>query len=181
MSESNEGVNWTKMGAIATVVSVVVALAVALMPWGETGSNSPQPPPSPSIAPPTTQAADQDGAALRTPTRSTQPPDTETGNEGLVINLDLTDKGKIGPSEYRAGTYWGVGIDVFDRSGSVSSGCYTEWTLRRDGEAIYTNRGKCIGFGLTSDQMKPGTHRITAAVTTDSGLRGEKSEEFIVR
>ncbi|MBN0043546.1 hypothetical protein JS756_05395 [Streptomyces actuosus] len=88
---------------------------------------------------------------------------------------------------WRKGAAPGANTEVYDTAGGqLGFGCYVQWTLYRQGDPIRTAKsGACrsggitmFGFGDSLDAA--GTYRLTARVTTDSGVDGSESYDFTV-
>ncbi|MET8997286.1 hypothetical protein [Amycolatopsis sp. NPDC004169] len=105
----------------------------------------------------------------------------------LVVNIKMGTGGKIGPSEYRAGSNPGANVDVFDDVGQLSSGCYPSWTLLRAGAEVHKVRnGRCTSGGITmfnfGDSLDtPGSYKLQVDIVTEAGQSGSASVDFTVR
>ncbi|WP_133849280.1 hypothetical protein [Labedaea rhizosphaerae] len=109
-----------------------------------------------------------------------------TRGGALVITIKMGNRGKIGPSEFRAGATPGANVDVYDDVGQLSQGCYPSWVLTRGGVTVQTSRNeRCTSGGITmfnfGDSLDaPGSYRLSVTITTDSGQAGTSSVAFTV-
>jgi hypothetical protein len=105
----------------------------------------------------------------------------------LIITIKMGSGGKIGPSEYRAGSTPGANVDVYDDGGQLSSGCYPSWVLMREGaEVLPVRNTRCTSGGITMFNFKdsldpPGNYRLRVDIRTDAGQTGSSFVDFVVR
>ena len=98
----------------------------------------------------------------------------------------MGSSGKIGPSEYRAGSTPGASVDVCDDTGQGREGCYPSWVRSRDGVEVRKARnGQCTSGGITmfnfDDSLDtPGNYRLSVTVVTDAGQTGSSYVDFLV-
>ncbi|MDX3376622.1 hypothetical protein PV390_19690 [Streptomyces sp. ME02-6991-2A] len=151
-------------------------------PPREPASATPEPDP-----PAVTEPPDDDS-----PPRSALPTDDADAAGGssrsgpLQVTIDMGDRGRVGPSQYRRGATPGANTEVYDEAGRVDTGCYVQWTLTRGTSVVQTHRsGRCrppsitlFNFGDSLDEV--GSYRLTADVTTDWGKEATASVDFDV-
>jgi hypothetical protein len=116
------------------------------------------------------------------PQGSTAPPVLASGN--LAITLQMSTGGKIGPGEYRAGTFAYVSAQVLDVSGHYpATGCYPTWVLKRGSTIVTSARsGSCQdSFSFLANSLEiRGIYHVTVSVVTDAGAKGTSSLDFKV-
>lgn len=213
-ADSDRWAKYGKLGGVIAVVVAVVVGAANLdgflsMVERFTGSSTtgPQPTsvrtpdaaPSPTQAPvaqPTLQDAKptpqvQEQPTQRPPTTAPRQPTTAAAEQpkragALIINIKMGSGGKVGPSEYRAGSRPGANVDVFDDIGQLSAGCYPSWVLTRAGTEVQKLRNtRCTSGGITmfnfGDSLDvPGAYRLSVDIITDAGQKGSGSVDFTV-
>jgi hypothetical protein len=125
-----------------------------------------------------TPGAETTSGTSTSPTVEAPPPGT------LAITILMTDFGKIGPNEYRAGSAPTAYAEVNDESGQrLGRGCYPAWVLKRGSVVVQSVRGESCGsgIGITRDSLKVrGLYHVTISVTTDAGPKATKTLDFKV-
>ncbi|WP_165549762.1 hypothetical protein [Kribbella speibonae] len=116
------------------------------------------------------------------PQGSSAPPVVAPGN--LAITVQMTTGGKIGPGEYRAGSWPSASAQVLDVSGRYpGTGCYPTWVLKRGSTVIKTARSESCraSFPFNADSLEVrGVYHLTVSVVTDAGAKGTGTMDFKV-
>ncbi|WNV89002.1 hypothetical protein [Umezawaea sp. Da 62-37] len=209
---SDRWAKYGKLGAVAAIVTAIVvgaanvdgflsfverftgtATTTAALPQQtqEAGSTGVTPTglPQPEEVPNETAAAQPSATAavrspVETPTTAAAPPKRAGA---LIVTIKMGSGGKIGPSEYRAGSTPGANVDVYDDAGQLSSGCYPSWSLTRGGTEVLPLRNtRCTSGGITMFNFKdsldsPGDYRLQVDIRTDGGQTGSSFVDFVVR
>jgi hypothetical protein len=170
---------------IGSVITIVLGQAGALP-----ASINPAPPPTTVLATQTetaTSTVTETITETPTDTSSTTPtsPTVEAPPPGtLAITIGISTGGKIGPSEYRAGSAPAAYAEVYDETGRhLTTGCYPTWVLKRGTTAIMNARNESCGssFYFTRDALKVrGVYHLTVSVVTDAGPKGTSTSDFKV-
>lgn len=152
-----------------------------------TAAVSSTPRPTPTPGPPSTRTPTS-GPKSPPPSKPRLPQPTEQPSRpsALSVTIRMGDRGRIGPSEFRAGATPGARVDVYDDAGQLSSKCYPSWVLTRGTTVVKTARNsRCTSGGVTpfnfDDSLDvPGTYRLAVTVITDAGQKGSSSVTFLV-
>ena len=178
------------VGAIVGSVLTIVLGQAGALPDGI----NPAPPPTTVLAVQT-----QTATSTVTETVTQTPSETPTGGPvttstsptlelpppgSLAITIRIGTGGKIGPTEYRAGSIPGARATVYDETGRyLSGGCYPTWVLKRGATVIKTSRNEsCSGsFSFDPDSLGVrGLYHLTVSVITDAGPKGASTADFTV-
>lgn len=188
---------WHKHPALIAAIPAVGAVVGAALTifLGQAGALPASINPAPA---PITVLATQTATAISTvtqtmtetptpvPGRSNTTPPLETPPPGrLAITVELGRNGKIGPDEYRAGSFPHAAAVVYDETGKyMTRGCYLTWELKRGSTVIKTNRSETCGgttFYFQSGYLEvAGVYRLSVSGVTDAGAQGTQAVEFKV-
>lgn len=186
------------IAAIPAVFTVVGAVLTVVLGQADVLPNAinPAPPPTTVLATATTtvdttSTVTNTVTATVTETPAVEPTDPQGSNAtpvvapgNLAITVQLSNGGKIGPGEYRAGAVANAYAQVLDVSGSYpATGCYPTWVLKRGSTVIKTARsGSCREtFYFNADSLEVrGVYHLTVSVVTDAGAKGTQTTDFKV-
>ncbi|MFI6677691.1 hypothetical protein [Kribbella sp. NPDC050470] len=180
--------------AMITALGAIVSAALAIF-LGQTGalpsSINPAPAPTTIFATETVTATSTvTQTVTESPTTGPDSPSTtptvETPPPGsLAITVELGRNGKIGPDEYRAGSFPHAAAVVYDETGKyLTRGCYLTWELKRGSTVIKSTRTETCGG--TTFYFQPGylevagIYQLSVSGLTDAGAKGTKAVQFKV-
>lgn len=187
------------IAAIPAVFTLIGGVLTIVLGQNDVLPNAinPAPPPTTVLATSTVTATT---TATSTVTETVTETPTQPGTTGptgsttpatpgaLTITIKIGTGGKIGPTEWRAGSTPGAIADVFDDTGrQLDNGCYPTWTLKRGSTTVQSIRGTACQshsfgmFNFGSDALKtPGNYRLSVVVVTDGGAKGTGATDFKV-